>query len=357
MTRFYPAQELLNLCGATLEALGFAEEHRAEAAVAVWQASLRGVDSHGVRLLPHYVECVRRGRINTAPNYSMNWGSQTSGVLDADDGLGHMAATRAMRLAVERASETGAAFVAVKRSTHCGAMAYYAEMAANKGMIGLALTNATARVVPHNAGAPFFGTNPVCFAAPMRDEGPLTYDAATSLLPFNKVRLLAQLGRELPEGCATDGQGRPTRDPKQAVFLQHFGGYKGFGLGLLVEMCSALLTGMPYGPNVSPMFGPDLSTRRDVGHFFGAIAIEAFLPVADFAERLQAMAEDIRALPQSGEEPVMVPGDPEKRMAALRNAEGIPMSEQDAIQLDQMAKDLGLSCPNPFPRVGRSDHL
>ena len=344
----YDAHDLLRFTQATLAGLGLEERNRDRAARAIWQATLRGVDSHGIRLLPHYAACVRQGRIEPEPEYALERRSDTTLVLNAGHGLGHAAAAQAMDLAVDTARTRGSGFVAVADSTHCGAMAYYAELAAEQGMVGLAFTNASPRVVPPGAAAPFLGTNPFCFSAPMSGEGPLTYDAATALLPFNKVRLYAESGRELPEGCATDACGRPTRDPDRAVHLQPFGGYKGFGVALFVETLCALFTGMPFGPDVSSMFGPDLSTRRRIGHFFGAIDVRGFGDIEHFKKRMSAMAEAIRCLPPCDGQGAVAPGDPEKAMAAERMESGIPLAPEEAGRLSGLAAELGLDFPFPL---------
>ncbi|MGE4552090.1 MAG: Ldh family oxidoreductase [Desulfovibrionaceae bacterium] len=348
----YDAAALLDFTRAVLAALDLAEADRQRAAEAIWQASLRGVDSHGIRLLPHYAAAVRAGRILPRPERRVERRSPTTALLHAGHGLGHAAAAAAMDLAVATAREHGSGFVAVADSSHCGAMAYYAELAADRDMIGLAFTHATARVVPPGAAAPFLGTNPFCFSAPMQDEGPLTYDAATSLLPFNKVRAYGEAGRPLPEGCATDAAGRPTRDPAAAAFLQPFGGYKGFGVGLFVEILCALLPGVPFGPGVSDMFSADLSGHRRIGHFFGAIDIAGFTDPAAFRARLRNLALAVRGLPKAegGEDSApgaMVPGDPEKRLAAERLARGIPLPEAVAQRLAGLGRELGVAFPQP----------
>lgn len=320
------------------------EESGAKAtAKGLWQASLRGVDSHGVRLLPHYLAGVRGGRINPSPELRFEQTSPSTGRLDADHGFGHAAGIAAMHHAMELAREAGSGHVAVRHSSHCGSMAYFALEAAAADMIGTAYTHATPKMRSANATQVFFGTNPVCMAAPMAGEGPFCYDGATTSMSANKIRLHGELGLELPPGCGADEEGRDTNVPDRVAQLLPMGDYKGFGIAMMVDVLSGLLTGMPTGDDVSDMFKGSMSERRRLGQFYGALRIDAFEEPDRFKTRLQDLADRVRRQPrQDPDVPVLVPGDPEKECQADRQAHGIPIHAMVIEQFEVIARDLGI---------------
>lgn len=291
----------------------------------VW-TSLRGIDSHGVRLLPHYVEAVKKGRITPAPDTRFTQQAPAAGLLDADHTFGHFAGMQAMHKAMDLAQENGIAAVAVANSSHCGAMSWFCFEAAKRDMLGLAFTHATPRVQTPGSNRSYFGNNPVCLVAPMEKEEPFCFDAATSAITFNKVKSLAAAGLPVAPGLVSDAEGRETTDPSQAQQLQPIGGYKGFGLSMMADILCALLSGMPFGGHVSKMYGGDMSEKRRLGHFFCALNIAAFQDPVLFKRRLRDMAHEVRNEPAlDPEKPVLVPGDPENAAFARRNAEGVPL--------------------------------
>lgn len=314
---------------------GVRSEYAGLAAEAICTASLRGTDSHGVRLIPHYVAALRSGRIDAEAEFEFEQMLPALGRLDARHGLAHAAVAVAMDHAINLAGNAGAGFVSIRNSNHCGAMAWYAMRACTHDMIGLAFTNATAKVQVFNALTPFFGINPICIAAPMADEDPFCYDAAPTVMANNKVKMYKEAGQNLPPDVAADAEGRMTLDPNLARMLIPLGGaqagYKGYGMSMVVDILCSLLSGMPNGRDVSamyPMDGGKLEDKRYLGQFVGAIRIDAFEDPVVFKRRLQDTANAVRALPASEHAtlPVMIPGDPEKRVAAERMKSGIPVS-------------------------------
>ena len=239
--------------------------------------SLRGVDTHGISLLPHYVAGVEGGRINPTPNFHFEKTSSSTGIFDADHSLGYAAGMLAMRYAMEMAKEAGSGFVSVKNSSHCGAMAYYGLEACKEDMIGLAFTHATSRMKSPGSSREFFGTNPVCFTAPMEKEDPYCFDSAPTPLPFHKIMHHQQDGTPLPRGCAADRDGNETRDARKAAQLLPIGDYKGFGWSMTVDILTGLLSGMAVGRNISKMYDDPLSKKRRLGQFYGAIRIDVFV--------------------------------------------------------------------------------
>lgn len=331
-----------------LIASGVREDVAQLTARGLWHTSLRGVDSHGIRLLVHYINAVRGGRINPRPHFHWKQTAPATGTLDADHGFGHAAGMTAMRHAIELARGAGAGFVSVRNSTHCGAMAYYALEAAAHDMIGLAFTHATPKVQSPGATRPFFGTNPICMAAPMLDDAPFCFDSAITQYSFNKVRQFREDGLPVPPGIASDANGQMTLDPEAAFQLLPLGVYKGFGLAMMVDIFCGLLSGMPSGDEVSSMFENPLSERRLLGHFFGAIRIDAFLELDDFKRQLKRNADKIRSEPRlDPDKPVMIPGDPENATEQQRRQSGIPIKALDMARFEALAAVLGIRAPMP----------
>ena len=294
----------------------------------VW-TSMRGIDSHGIRLLPHYLKAVKNGRINIKPDMKFIQTAPSTGLLDADDTFGHTAGMEAMKYAVELANESGIGAVSVYNSSHCGALSYFAHEAAKNNMIGFAFTHATARIKSPGSSRPFFGNNPMCMVAPMLNEEPFCYDAATSAITFNAVKAAAAEGNELDYGLVADINGEVTTDPSKAEQLLPIGDYKGFGLSMVVDILCALLSGMPSGNNVSQMFGDSMDKKRKLGHFFCALRIDAFKDITSFKSELKELADRVRNEPTIDSlKKVMVPGDPEKKRYKDNLKMGIKMPKE-----------------------------
>lgn len=291
------------------------------------QASLRGVDSHGIQLFPHYCRAVDSGRIKTNPELAFRETSPTTALLDADHAFGHHAGAVAIDDAVSRAKRHGTGAVAVRRSTHFGSAAYFGLRAADAGCIGFAFTNADALLQAHGAKEAFTGTNPICFVAPMEGEEPFCLDMSTAVTTWNKVTQHRRVNEPLPADWACDENGNPVTDPAAACSLQPSGGYKGYGLALMVEVLCSLLAGGAFSKDLIPMY-TEIEARREISHFFMALDVERFCPHADFALRMREMSDRARALdPMNEQVPVVVPGDPEKHSRAQRSTNGIPVDD------------------------------
>ncbi|HET6340179.1 MAG TPA: Ldh family oxidoreductase [Polyangiales bacterium] len=288
------------------------------------EASLRGVDSHGIQLLPHYHRAARAGRVNRTPSFTVTKRSAAAALLDADSAFGHHAAVVAIELAEELASKAGVGTVAVCHSTHFGSAAYAPLMAARRGHLAFGFTNADGLVRAFGATRAMFGTNPVCITAPLDGEDPCCLDMATSTVSWNKILNHRTQQAQLGAGWAADAAGQATQDANAARMLEPVGGYKGFGLGMFVEVLCGLLAGGPIAHEILPMFTAPLTERRNLSHFFAVVDIAAFTDPASFRARLTALAQSIRALGKD----VMIPGDPEKRALAHRSVHGIPMTEE-----------------------------
>ncbi len=313
-----------------LSAAGAADESAAAVSDALTEASLRGVDSHGVRLLPHYVHVLQQGRINPRPRLSFSRSAPGTGVVDGDNGFGHQASYFAVDRAMELADQAGIAAVVVTHSSHFGAAGCYVLRAALKGYLALGTCNSDSFVLPHDGLRAFHGTNPLAFAAPVPDSRPYLIDMATSIIPWNRVQDLKAKRLPMPADVSVDSQGRPTLDPELSAALLPLGGmrfgYKGAALAGLAEILSAVLTGMPHCSRLLGMIGPDLSTPRHLGHFFLVIDPKRFVSKEIYDIAIRAYLGDLRGQPSRDGTRVMAPGDREWAVESERLEKGIPVA-------------------------------
>ncbi len=315
------------------------------------ESDLRGISSHGVARIPHYMHRIQLGGINPKPKLTTTLLGPTSARVDGNHGLGQLAMCRAAETAIRLAKESGAAWVTVYNSSHCGALAYYGLKIADAGMIGLVFTHVDPMVVPYGAKTAFCGTNPICIVAPRAAQGakqPSTgavcLDMATSKAPWNAVANAAREGVPIPTGWAVDAEGNETTDPNQVAAMMPVGEYKGSGLGLMIDVLCSLLSDSPFGPEIPKMYSDDLSEHRRLGGMVGAIDIGRFVPLAAFHARLARAVERLGSLPPAtpgGE--ILFPGEPELRHREQRLSEGIPLGLQTLEALNQLAASFRLS--------------
>lgn len=303
------------------------------------ETSLRGVDSHGIQLVPHYIKAFEIGRINKNPIFQFIKKSSSVALVNADNGHGIHAGVYAMSEAVRMARDTGVGVVAVQHSTHFGAAALYSMIAAKNDMIGFSFTNTDSLVVPFGGKKAFLGTNPICFVAPVLGEEPFCLDMATSTTSWNNVLASKKENKILQTGWAFDVDGVETVHPEEAVYLQPLGGYKGYGLGLMVEILCSMLTGMEFGPFISKMY-PLTNEKRNLGHFFMVLDIEKFQSVDVFKLRMKKMLDALRLYESAeGFSEVLVAGDKEKSSSKERSKKGIPVSSFLLKEFDVLAKE------------------
>ena len=331
---------------AALVAAGSAPEPAAAVARALSSASLRGVDSHGVRLLPHYVRVLRGGRVSGNPRIGVDRRSLGTTIVDADDGFGHYASYHAVAEGVRLARATGIGAVSVINSSHFGAAGCYVLDAADAGLVAFAFGNSDSFVLPHDGVDPFHGTNPIAFAAPVAGERPFLVDMATSIVPWNRIQDYRSKGMSVPVDVAVDAAGRMTTDPAQVAALLPIGGstygFKGAALASMLEVLSAVLTGMARCSRLLPMAGEDISTPRRLGHFFIVINPEVFVSRAVYDAGMASYLKDIRSRLAKPGTRVMAPGDREWACADRRGVEGIPMPAGLMTEFLQIAADLGV---------------
>ena len=312
-------------------------------------ASLRGVDTHGVRLLPQYVKVLADARVKGAPDLRFERRAPGAGLLDADRGLGHRAGYAAIEHGIELAEETGVAAVSVVNSTHYGPAGAYPLAAAERGYMALTCCNTDKIVLPFDGQAAFHGTNPIAFAAPVAQGRPYLIDMATSPIPWNRVLQYRALGRPLPADVVVDADAAPTRDAGAATRLRPFGGpdygYKGAALASLVEILCAALTGARFSHEVPDDAGPDFAAPRDLGQFFLVIKPEAFLGVEAYAERMARYLADIRAQAARPGTRVMAPGDREWAIEEQRRAAGVPIEPPVWAEFRAIGERFGVALP------------
>ncbi len=329
------AAELEASVVAALRAAGASPDSVEATTRALMHASRVGVDSHGVRLVPHYCKVMAGGRVNPRPNVTTKRTAAATGTVDGDDGLGHLTSYRAAAFAVDLARESGIGAVGAVRSSHLGAAGAYAVAIAEAGMIGFATTNTDSVVGLFDGTKAFHGTNPLAFAAPVAGEKPWLLDMATSSIPMNRVLLYRSLGQTLPEGVAADTGGLATRDPHSAEMLLPLGGegygFKGAALAGVATLFSAILTGATLDPDFIPMVGDvDMSTPRGMGHFILAVDPERFGGRETFASGIAGYLAALRGVPPVENGRVMAPGDREWETEARRAREGIPVDPDTA---------------------------
>jgi LDH2 family malate/lactate/ureidoglycolate dehydrogenase len=339
---------LQDFCHAVLTAAGADAETTEAATRAMLHGSRLGIDSHGVRLLGHYVSVLQKGRVNPRPQ--MRWHGTFGAVaaLDADNGHGALATYRAMERAVECAGRYGIGAVGIRHSSHFGPAGAYALAAAEGGCIGLALCNSDSFVRLHDGASRFHGTNPIACAVPVPGLRPWLLDMATSAIPYNRVQLYRSLGHTLPQSVASDAAGEDTQDPGAVQMLAPLGaafGFKGAGLAGLVEIFSAVLTGMRLSFDILPMGGPDLGTPREMGAFVMALKPEAFTDSETFADGVRRYLDTLRRSPPRAGGEVMAPGDREWAEADRREAEGVPLDPATAEDFDRLARQFGTAPP------------
>ena len=353
----FPYEQLLSFTTDIFKKIGCPAKDAATAATALLSADLRGIDSHGVARLIGYVRLWEAGRANTTPAIRIIHETPSTAVVDGDGGLGLVVAPFAMQVAIEKARSVGTGWVSVQHSNHFGIAGYHALKAVEEDMIGIAMTNASALVAPTFSLERMLGTNPICVAVPSGDEPPFVADLATTTAANGKLEILQRKGQEAPLGWIQDKDGNPSTDPhalKTGGALLPLGGdrehgsHKGYALGAVVDIFSAVLSGANYGPWVPPFPAyipmPVGMPGKGIGHFFGAMRIDAFRPARDFKKDMDNWIRRFRsARPVPGHEKVLIPGDPEREMEAQRLQQGIPLVTSVVEDLRGLASKLGVA--------------
>lgn len=361
MKNNYTYTQLVDFTKAVFLKIGCSPAHAAIATETLLSADLRGIDSHGIARLSGYVRLWEAKRVNADPDLRIIHQTPSTAVVDGDAGLGLVVAPYAMEIAIKKAKEVGTGWVSVQNSNHFGIAAHHAMMALPHDMIGMAMTNASPLVAPTFSIDRMLGTNPICVAAPANEEPAFVADLATTTAANGKLEILQRKNLSTPDGWVQDKDGHPTNDPhilKSGGALLPLGGdiehgsHKGYALGAVVDIFSALLSGANYAPWVPPFPAyvpmPAQQPGKGIGHFLGAMRIDAFRPAEEFKTNMDNWIRGFRnARPLPGYEKVLVPGDPEREMSALRSDKGIPLLEIVVNDLVALAEKLSLST-SPF---------
>ncbi|MDD4146615.1 MAG: Ldh family oxidoreductase [Clostridia bacterium] len=308
------------------------------------ETEFRGINSHGIARILIYAQRIEKGLINPRPNFKVLRENATSALLDADNGMGHVISSKAMRLCIEKAKKTGMGTVGVRNSNHFGINAYYSMLASQENLIGMVFTNTSPLMAPFGGREPILGSNPLSIAIPAGVEPDLVVDMATSGAARGKLEVAAREGKKIPEGLAIDAEGRATIDPVEGLkgALLPFAGPKGYGMCLMVDTFAGVLTGSQFGHEVGSLFG-NMDRPQNLGHFFLAFDVENFMPIDEFKQRMDQMIQNIRnSKVAAGFNRIYMPGEIEYEKSKKIRAQGITIDETVFRNLNELAQKLGV---------------
>lgn len=346
-------EDLMEFVTSVFVKIGVPEEHARWTADNLVTADLRGIDSHGVARLKRYVDGILNNAVKVNPNIQVAREGPAFALIDGDSGLGQVVGRKAMELAIKKAKDVGVGLVTVRMSNHFGIAGYYAMMALDHDMIGVAMTNARPLVAHTGALGKWMGTNPIAVAAPTNSPPPWVLDMATSVAPIGKMEVYSRIGKEAPLGWGIDPQGNLTSDPnvimgKGALLPlgglgELLGGHKGYGLAALVELFSAVLSGAALFRDVGQTEGPGPS---NVGHFFMAINVESFMPVDEFKKRMDYMIKTLKSAPLHPDfDRIWIHGEKSWYTTQKRLRDGIPIYKKVMTSMKDVADRVGVKFP------------
>lgn len=355
----YPENTLRAFCRATFLALGCSEEDADLAANVLITADLRGIDSHGVARLEGYVALWDKNRINPKPNIELVHETPSTATLDGDAGLGLITGPAAMQKSIEKARTAGSGWVAVRNSNHFGIAGYHAMMALEHDMVGIAMTNASPLVAPTFSAERLLGTNPIAVAIPAGEMPPFVADFSTTTVANGKLEILQRKNETAPRGWLQDKDGKASQNPAElkagGALLplgsdRLHGSHKGYCLGAIVDIFSAVFSGANYGPWAPPFVSflplPQNPVGKGLGHFFGAIRTDAFRPAKAFKAEMDNWIRRFSAAKTTCEHPkVLIPGTPERILVEKRKKEGIPL----LLPVVESLEKIGARFEIPFP--------
>jgi L-2-hydroxycarboxylate dehydrogenase (NAD+) len=350
--QIFSYQQLYNFTKSVFQKIGCSDPDADIATRALLSADLRGIDSHGIARLSGYVRLWDAERVNAKPEIKIIHETPSTAVVDGDKGLGLVVAPYAMQIAIEKAKKVGTGWISVQNSNHFGIAAHHAMMVLEHDMIGIVMTNASSTVAPTFSVDKMLGTNPICVVVPAGEEPPFVADLATTTAANGKLEILQRKNLTAPPGWVQDAKGNSSTDAnelkKGGALLplgsdRERGSHKGYALGAVVDIFSALLSGANYAPWVPPF--PDYlpmpvqQPGKGIGHFIGAMRIDAFRPANDFKKHMDHWIKGFRSAKTiEGEKRVLIPGDPEREIEAIYLKEGIPLSDSVVNDLNNLAK-------------------
>lgn len=331
-------------------------EFTAEVLVA---ADLRGIESHGVARLRRYVSGLQEGIMVPRPQMSIVHETPISALLDGGAALGQVAGKRGMEIAIGKALQAGAGLVAVRNSNHFGIAGYYSQMALKHDLIGMSFTHSTPDVVPTFGRDVLLGTNPISVSVPAGKERPFVLDMSTAVITSGKLETYSRMGKAIPLGWAVDEAGRSCADPKQVYANMRakrgggllplgglgelFGGHKGYGLALLVDILSGVLSGSGNTILLYPKTPEGKPLPSRVGHFFGALRVDFFRPLTEFKEDMDDMIRRLKnSAKAEGQERIYIHGEKEFELEEKYRKEGIPLYHKVYEDLQDIAEAVGV---------------
>jgi LDH2 family malate/lactate/ureidoglycolate dehydrogenase len=341
-----PAPQLRRFITSALERLGLPAGDAATVGELMTEAEVQGSDGHGViRLLP-YARRIRAGGIKLQPNIRIEKEKAGMALLDGDNGMGHLVMRKAAQLAIAKARNCGVAWVGARLSNHAGPASLYARMALAHDMIGLYFAVGNANHLPPWGGLDMLlSTNPIAVAVPAGEEPPVVLDMATTVAAYGKVKAKAQRGEQMPVGWMIDRTGAPLTDPKRAEegFLMPIGGYKGYGLALIVGLLAGTLNGAAMGSEVID-FNHDDTSVTNTGQAILVIDPDAFGELAGFKARVDKLVRELRASERMpGVDRIWLPGEQSHAKRVANERDGLALPPALLAQLDAFARELGIA--------------
>jgi LDH2 family malate/lactate/ureidoglycolate dehydrogenase len=327
-------------------AAGLTDTDASYTAECMVQTNLWGVDSHGVLRTPIYVKRVRNGAITAKPTFTTVAGGDDKAleVVDGDAGIGYVVAREGMRRAIDKAKRFGAGTVLARNSNHFGAAALFARMAADEGMIGVAATNVMPNIGMKGNKKPSTGNNPIAMAAPLNEDYPFCLDISMSNVAGGKLLLASKKGDKIPKDWAVTAEGEETDDPDLGFkgFLLPVGAHKGFGMSLFIDIISGVASGGAFSRQIKSMYKSDEDPSLTC-HIFYALDPACIMPADEFAERMAAWADEVRATPMTSEGATqIIPGQLEYETEQRRLAEGLPLPSELVEDLKGLAAEAGI---------------
>ncbi len=345
MTNAYSKEQLESLAARLAQAVGVPAKDADVFANALVDAEMQGTSTHGMSRLNIYLQRIQSGMIVPDARLTVDreFGSILS--LDAGNGLGQVQATKALDMLLPLAKKNGVAAATIRNSQHFGAVSYYCNLAAGQGCILLAMTNCEPAMSPAGGSQAFFGTNPIAASFPTGKGFNVKIDMSTSIIARGNIIAAQKQNASIPLGWALDRAGQPTTNAKEALLgtVLTMAGHKGYALALMVEMFSGVLSGAAIGPQVGSMY-KDLDRKQDVGHFFCLFNIAAFLDYGEFIKRIDRTIDDIKGCTKRpGVEEILVPGERSARKVRQAAVEGIFLSKETVVELQQWCSRLNVS--------------
>jgi len=333
------AQDLQEFTRSAFTKVGVKAAHAEIVAHHLVQANLRGVDSHGVARIPYYIRGIRLEEVNTNPKIRTVVDRKATALVDGDFALGQVVGKYATELAIKKAAEFGIGVVGVRRTSHVGMLAYYGMMIADRKMIGQVFTNSPPFMAAWGGKKPILGTNPICITFPRNGRGSIVLDMATSESAAFKIMSAVSRGESIPEGWALDKNGNPTRNPSEALdgALLPFGGYKGYGLAVAVELFSSVLMGAEWSRKVKMAF------HTEGGQYVQALDVSHFRPFEEYLRDLEEVVNDIKTSGRGeAKDEIYLPGEKEAITSAERSVHGIPIDDNLKKELTKVSEELSI---------------